>query len=419
MDPALNGRQRAGARPRVALVPWGTPIEFFLDPLHRTVDDFCERLEGGWLFGYATALASAGYAPSIILSSRDVDDIERRSHVPTGTPIVVLPWKATERSFKPGLRHDLQAYRRALPRGMTTVLVQYAAVLVQEYEEPRADLLAWWGRLRRIPVLGTFQGGIPPWEAAPLQRLVRRPSLHRFAGLLAGSAEEAKRLIEERGADPRRVHRVANPVDIETWTPHDRATARRRLDIPDDALVVAWHGRVDVARKGLDVLLDAWQQVREALPDRDLRLLLTGSGPDDARLRELLGDNSGEMGVDWLAEYARPARIRERLAACDVWVSASRHEGFAVAPLEAMASGRAVVLTDAPGAAELLGDAAAECLVPLADTCALAAAIVRLTEPERSTSLGVWARRRAEQYFSEATVARELRSALTAAGCRS
>ncbi len=404
----------------MALVPWGTPIEVFLDPLNRTVDDFCERLDGGWLFGYATALASVGYAPSIILSSRTVDHIEHRSHVPTGTPVIVLPAAGPQRRYKPGLRRDLQAYRRALPRRMTTVLSEHDAVLVQEYEEPRADLLAWWGRRRRIPVLATFQGGIPPWEAAPLQRLVRGPSLRRFAGLLAGSAQECRRLIDERGADPRRVHRVANPVDVETWTPHDRAAARRRLAIPDDALVVAWHGRVDVSRKGLDILVNAWQQVREALPDRDLRLLLTGSGPDDSTLHELLGASSAAIGVDWLAEYAGPERIRERLAACDVWVSASRHEGFAVAPLEAMSSGRAVVLTDAPGAAELFGGAAADRLVPCGDARALARAIVvTLTEPERSMSAGIWARRRAEEGFSEATVARDLRVALTAAGCAS
>ena len=406
--------------PRIALVPWGTPIEVFLDPLHHTLADFCERLTGGWLFGYAEGLWATGYTPSIVVSSRSVPAPQRRTHTPTGTGVIVLPAPALPRPRRPGLRRDIAAYLAALAPGVLAVLSRHEAVLVQEYEEPRADLLAWWGRLHRIPVLASFQGGIPPWEAAPLQWLARGASMRRLAGVLIGPAEEAERVVSTRHVHQGRVHRVMNPVDTERWRPEDRVRARRRLGVPERALVAAWHGRVDLRRKGLDVLVAAWTRACAREPDADLRLFLVGAGPDEGDLRTLLAQ-PGVRGVDWLPRYADSGQVRARLAACDVWVSASRHEGFAVAPLEAMASGRPVVLTDAPGARELVGrgDEDGGILVRRDNVPALADALFEiLAAPGRRDRLGLAARRRVEAVFSTGAVGQQLRHALTCAGVR-
>jgi glycosyltransferase involved in cell wall biosynthesis len=244
--------------------------------------------------------------------------------------------------------------------------------------------------------------------------------MRRLAGLLVGPADEADRLVRVRRVDPRRVHRVMNPVDTEFWRPQDRAAARRRLGIPDAALVAAWHGRVDLRRKGLDILVEAWTRVRAQDPDADLRLLLVGTGQDEAELRALIAETS-VRGVTWLSRYAEPEQVRVRLAACDVWTSPSRHEGFAVAPLEAMASGRAVVLTDAPGARELVGtgDEDGGVVVPRGDAPALARQLLDLlAAPERRARLGGAARRRVKDHFSTRAVGGQLGHALVAAGVR-
>lgn len=415
-------RRREGGR-RVGLVPWGTPLDVFLDPLGRTLDDFCERMTGGWLFGYAVALSSQGWAPRLVVSSCGVSARTERVHLPTGTPVTVLPWRGPMPPVpRAGVRGDVQAYRQALAPGLLAELGRCDAVIVQEYEEPRADLLAAWGLVRGVPVLASFQGGMPPWYRAPAQRVLRGPACRRLAAFLVGSRDEAARLVEQRGVDPARVHRVVNPVDTSAWRPRDRAAARARLGLAQNAQVVAWHGRVEVRVKGLDVLVEAWARLCAARPYADLRLVLVGSGPDKAVLHELLA-RSSVRGVTWLESYAGPEEVRERLAACDVWVSPSRREGFAVAPLEAMASGRPVVLTDVPGARELADDAAGGragvTVVPPESAAELEAAVQALLDSAHgAASGGAAARARVERDFSLTAVGAQLSVALVGAGLR-
>ncbi|MFJ5780598.1 glycosyltransferase [Streptomyces hydrogenans] len=133
-------------------------------------------------------------------------------------------------------------------------------------------------------------------------------------------------------------------------------------------------------QKGQDVLLAAWPAVLAEVPDA--RLVLVGDGPDGERLRAAAGPSvrfTGAVGdtVPWYR-------------AADVVVLPSRWEGMALAPLEAMAAGRPVVVTDVDGARESLPPGhRAPCLVPSEDPAALAAALGRLLgRPELRHRLG-------------------------------
>src|SRR4029079_14935079 len=135
-----------------------------------------------------------------------------------------------------------------------------------------------------------------------------------------------------------------------------------------------------------------------ARPDDDLRLLLVGTGNDAAELRATI---EGKRGVVWVDEYVRDrARLQTYLHAADVYAFPSRHKGFAVAPLEAMASGLPVVAADAPGASDLLegGEASGGIVVPRGDVTAFATALARLVDDEElRCALGVRARARVEE----------------------
>ncbi|GAA3391586.1 glycosyltransferase [Streptomyces roseoviridis] len=153
-------------------------------------------------------------------------------------------------------------------------------------------------------------------------------------------------------------------------------------EAPSGPLVVCV-GRL-CRQKGQDVLLDAWASVLARVPGA--RLVLVGDGPEAERLRA-----AAPPSVRFTGAVADPAPWYR---AADVVVLPSRWEGMALAPLEAMASGRPVVVTDVDGARESLPPGHVEpCLVPPEDPTALAAALGRLLgRPELRHSLGREAR---------------------------
>ncbi|MCW5251769.1 glycosyltransferase [Streptomyces sp. SHP 1-2] len=127
-------------------------------------------------------------------------------------------------------------------------------------------------------------------------------------------------------------------------------------------------------QKGQDVLLRAWEAVAARLPGA--RLVLVGDGPDRAALAA-----RAPATVRFAGAVRDPA---DWYRAADLVVLPSRWEGMALAPLEALACGRPVVVTDTDGAREALPRAlAAHCLVPPEDPAALAGALVALLQDAR------------------------------------
>jgi glycosyltransferase involved in cell wall biosynthesis len=299
-------------------------------------------------------------------------------------------------------------YTATQPRGLARVLrqEQCGAIVVQNYEYPRFDVCVLLGRWLGLPVFATHQGGKPP--KSRLEEWVHRWTVPAAAGLLVGARKEAAAVATRHRLPPGAVTAVSNPIDLREWTPGDRAAARAALDLPTDVPVACWHGRTQVKQKGLDVLVEAWRLVCAERPGTDLRLLLCGTLRGDrgaAQLRRLIAA-ADLRGVHWRDEYVTDrAVVRRNLAAADVFVFPSRHEGFAVTPMEAMACGRPVVACDAPGVAELLdgGERAGVVVVPREDPKALAAALGRLLDDRAlAARLGEAARRAVGRHSPEA-----------------
>ena len=250
------------------------------------------------------------------------------------------------------------------------------------------------GRLTRRPVFATYQGaqdGHSPWE-----RPVRRLAMRWCQGVIVGSAVERERVRARYRMPAEKLAPIPNPLDVRRWGPGDQNEAREALGLPLERRIVVWHGRVQVERKGLDVLLGAWRLLSAARPDQPPLLLLVGSGRDAEELRRRLRDPA-LGGVIWVDEYVQDRdRLWRYLAAADVSTLPSRHEGFALAVLEAMACGLPVVAADVSGVRDLLEASAGVetgIVVPPDDAGALAAALgLLIDDPDRSRRLGAAAR---------------------------
>jgi starch synthase len=168
--------------------------------------------------------------------------------------------------------------------------------------------------------------------------------------------------------------------------------------------------------KGLDVLVDAWGQIMSSRPARPLRLVMVGGGRDRDAIHSLIETRGLASSIEWLDEYVlNPNVVRMYLSAADVYAFPSRHEGFAVAPMEAMACGLPVVASNASGISDLLadGERSGGVIVPLGDVPALARELgALLDDPGRSRWLGERARARVERAVSIETIGRQLRAFL-------
>jgi glycosyltransferase involved in cell wall biosynthesis len=420
-----------GTRPRIALLPWGDLLEDFLDSIGLSLEAFREEMSGGWLFGYVEALKRAGVDTVLVCVSARVDEPARWRHAPTGAPLIVLPapraylrargmlrdpqaWTTREavgrRSLVGGAVHNTAPYLATPVRAVAAEIRRHrcGAILCQEYEYPRFDACVLLGRILRLPVFATFQGGA--FQRVAPERALRPLAIRACSGLVIGSAAEAERVRGRYRVPEDKIVSVFNPLDADVWRAEDREAARERLGLARDALVVAWHGRVDLHVKGLDVLVEAWRRLSAGAEGERRRLLLVGTGRHAAELRTLVGSLSG---VEWVDEYVLDrARMRGYLSAADVYVLPSRREGFPVAPVEAMACGLPVVAADAPGVREIYptGELSGGVIVPREDPDALAGALDELlADASRRRELGRRSRRRVEEAFSLESVGRTLR----------
>ena len=177
------------------------------------------------------------------------------------------------------------------------------------------------------------------------------PSLELATRVACVSRVIADEAMRGFGVPASKIEIVPNGVD-EYFTPGDA----------DEEDYVLFTGTLE-PRKGIDDLVDAWR----ALPRPRPRLVLCGGMGWGTRIEE--GD-----GVE-LTGYVSREKLRELYRRALVFAYPSRHEGFGIPPLEAMACGAPVIATRTGAIADYAEGAAL--LIAPGDRDALRAALAR------------------------------------------
>jgi len=154
------------------------------------------------------------------------------------------------------------------------------------------------------------------------------------------------------------------------------------------ALRVVYAGRFEQQQKGIFDL----PEIDRALKVRgvDVAWTVAGAGPDEAALKVRWTFNPN---VRWLGQLSTPELIAQYIAQ-DVFVLPTRHEGFPVALLEAMAAGVAPVVSDIASGVPEIVTAGNGMRVPVGEVAAYANAIASLAaNRDRLESLSAAARR--------------------------
>jgi glycosyltransferase involved in cell wall biosynthesis len=227
-----------------------------------------------------------------------------------------------------------------------------------------------------------------------------RASLDRAAhlDLQIVASEHLRRWMLARGGDPARVQVCHINVDTAAWDParFDRAALRVCLGLAPDDLAVLFAGRLE-AQKRPDVLAAVAAAVCRREPRA--RFLIAGDGSYAGFLRAALR-RRGLAGRARLLGPVDSDGVRELLAAADLFLLPSAHEGIALAIYEAMAMAVPPVGAAVGGQAELVSPECGVLLPPGAPAAAYAAAILDLARDRaRLRAMGERARARVVARF--------------------
>jgi glycosyltransferase involved in cell wall biosynthesis len=280
-----------------------------------------------------------------------------------------------------------------------------------------ASVTATLGALRSVPKVVHFQG---PWadESAhagatrlnvAIKRFVERRVYRRASRFVVLTPSFAELLERRYGVAPWAVDVVAPGVDLERFSPGDRAASRAAVGAPGGRVVLAV--RRLVPRMGLEVLLEAWAQLS---PGSDDALVVVGDGPSAPELRRVARTLGVEATVRLLGRVDDESLVAWYRAADVTVVPSVALEGFGLVVLESLACGTPVVGTDAGGLADALAVAGGLPAVPAGDAAALADAVrTALASPRDPASDR--ARRETAAALSWANVAERHREVYAAA----
>jgi glycosyltransferase involved in cell wall biosynthesis len=180
----------------------------------------------------------------------------------------------------------------------------------------------------------------------------------------------------------------SNGVDVERFSPGP-CGLRRRLEIPADAPVVGFVGRM-TRDKGLPELVEAFDSILAARPDVHLLLVGWFDASEDALgydLRSRIMKHPRIHSTGYVADTAPYYR------AMDVMVLPTWREGFPNVVLEAAASGIPVITTLATGSRDAVVPEVTGLLIPPGYPAAIRESVLQLIDnPERCRRMGVAAR---------------------------
>lgn len=229
-----------------------------------------------------------------------------------------------------------------------------------------------------------------------------KSALHRW--LIRGNLQSAEAVASTSECMARRTSQVASPkqlfvtpfgVDESLFKPAPTGKKRGKLVI----------GTVKTLSKkyGIDVLIHAFALAAQEMgASTELSLEITGTGPDEAALKELVV----QLGISSAVTFhgAVPhVHVPVMLQRLDIFAALSRDdsESFGVAAVEAAACGLPVVVSDAEGLAEVTLHGKTGFVVPKRNHQAAASALVQLAkDKELRQTLGAAGRQHVLHHYT-------------------
>jgi glycosyltransferase involved in cell wall biosynthesis/O-antigen/teichoic acid export membrane protein len=344
-----DGGRRAEADDGAALVDRPSPSRPRLRILHLAFEDWRKPGSGGGA-----------------VRTREVNERLARHHDVT---VLVTRYRGARGRVERGVRYIPVGLPLGYWGGILSyfALVPFAArrreadLVVEDFAAPIGSILPrLWTRRPLVAVVQWLDAeGKAKQYHLPFHR-VQKVGLRKHDRFVAMSEDLAVRLRD--GNPSAEVTVIPNGVPIEAFT----TSATRGADI-------IFLGRLEIAQKGLDLLVAALSEVRDRLPGR---LIFAGDGPDRKNVEGLVKRAGLAEHVVFAGRVDGLEKLR-LLAHARLVVMPSRYETFGMVAAEAMACGTPVVAFEIPSLREVIRPGTG-ILVPPFDLAAYANAVAGL-----------------------------------------
>lgn len=276
----------------------------------------------------------------------------------------------------PGLLRQFDGWSMALASFwlMRRLKRQGAQLIDAHFAYPDGEAATRLGRWLGLPVTITLRGTEVPHSRNPMLR----PRLSRTlksASRVFSVSDSLRRLAIELGAAVDKTEVVGNGVDTARFQPVARAAALARFGLPDSAKVLISVGAL-VERKGMHRVIEVMPALLKH--HSGLHYFIVGGASPEGDNRAELTAQVARLGLADRVHFLGallPDELKWPLSASDVFVLATRNEGWANVFLEAMACGLPVIATDVGGNAEVVCREELGNVVPFGDSAALQQAL--------------------------------------------
>jgi phosphatidylinositol alpha-mannosyltransferase len=338
----------------------------------------------------AEALIASGHHVSVITPADD--DAPLPSYVVPAGRAVPVPYNGSVARLAFGFL-SAGRVRRWIREGKFDVLH------VHEPAAPSLGVLACWAA--DGPIVATFHASYEKSRAVTVAAPILQSAMEKITGRIAVSEAARTTLVEHLGGDA-------------VLIPNGVATDRYAMAEPlpgwpgraDEARggggALGFLGRMDEPRKGLQVLLKAFEIIGRERPE--LRLLLAGPGDADEVCAKVSPELRGRVVALGLVSDEDKVRAYHSV---DVFVAPNLGgESFGIVLAEAMSAGAPILASDIEAFRRVLRSGRAGALFPVGDAAGLAAAAGELLDdPARRKQLSAEART-AVRAYDWSTVAR-------------
>jgi glycosyltransferase involved in cell wall biosynthesis len=230
--------------------------------------------------------------------------------------------------------------------------------------------------------------------------------------LIAQCPAERAELVNDYGADPKKVVIIPSAVNTKVFRPVLQAEARSRIGVEQQGKLIVYVGRM-LPRKDIRNIVRALALLLrgdESITDSSSITLMVVGGetvepdavatPEIGELQRLAADLNVAGHVRFIGKR-QANELRYYYSAGDVVVTTPWYEPFGLTPLEAMACARPVIGSAVGGITYTIKEGETGLLVPPRDPEALANALRQLLDqPELRTQMGLAARKRVEREFT-------------------